>query len=258
MHPKPTVSPSAPRTHSDLRPQEWHYPGHELEFMEFAVNYRRWILDRLRPYLGHRIVEVGGGTGAFSQLLLGTHPEALTVLEPSTNMFPVLAQRLAAIDPGGSARAQQCTLDQALMRFPEISNADSILYINVLEHIEDDEQELRTVYSALAPAGRVLIFSPAMRWLMGKVDRQMGHFRRYHRDELTRKCLSAGFQIRVATYVDLLGVLPWWVRYCLLKSNRMEDKSVRLYDRCVVPLARVLESAITPPCGKNVLVIAEK
>src|SRR5262245_64262961 len=70
MHLKPTISPDDRQTLSDLPLQPWNYPGRELEFMDLAVNYHRWILERLRPYLGRRIVEVGAGTGAFSQLLL--------------------------------------------------------------------------------------------------------------------------------------------------------------------------------------------
>jgi len=222
--------------------------------MAFAVNYHRWILERLAPFLGKRIIEVGAGVGSFSELLLETRPESLTSLEPSPNMFAVLIQRLAAQDKAGVSLAKNCILAEAKFSTPP----DSIVYVNVLEHIEDDQAELRTAHSLLVSGGRVLIFVPANRWLMGSMDRQLGHFRRYAMDELTSKCRSAGFIIRLASYFDVAGILPWWLMYCVLKSARMDPRAVRLYDRWVVPIARVVENAVSPPLGKNIVVVGEK
>jgi len=227
--------------------------------MSFAVNYHRWILARLKPFLGSRIVEVGAGRGAFSELLLETGPEALTVLEPSANMYPLLLEKLAAIDKERVAQARQCTLAQASVNFAEaFPLPDSVLYINVLEHIEDDEAELRAAHALLTAGGHVLIFVPANRWLTGSIDRQLGHFRRYTMDELRIKCRSAGFRIRLAVHFDFFGIAPWWLKFCVLKSDRLTPGAVRLYDRCVVPFARMLERAIPPPIGKNVIVAGEK
>ncbi|HYR89168.1 MAG TPA: class I SAM-dependent methyltransferase [Terriglobia bacterium] len=222
--------------------------------MAFAVNYHRWILERLTPFLGKRIIEVGAGVGSFSRLLLETRPELLMALEPSPNMYAALVQSLAAEDKEGVSQAHGCTLAKAKF----LAQPDSIVYINVLEHIKDDEAELRTAHSMLVSGGRVLIFVPANPWLMGSMDRQLGHFRRYTRQELIAKCRSAGFIIRLASYFDVAGILPWWAMYCVLKSSRMDPAAVRLYDRWVVPIARVLENAVRPPLGKNIVLVAEK
>src|SRR5882724_1905221 len=221
--PSPTTSPNDPHTSSD-------YAGRELESMAFAVNYHRWILERLAPFLGKRIIEVGAGVGSFSELLLETRPESLTSLEPSPNMFAVLIQRLAAQDKAGVSLAKNCILAEAKFSTPP----DSIVYVNVLEHIEDDQAELRTAHSLLVSGGRVLIFVPANRWLMGSVDRMLGHFRRYALGELTEKCGAAGFNIRFAAHFDFLGIAPWWLKYCVLQSERVEPTAVWLYDRWVV------------------------
>ena len=222
------------------------YEGRELESMDFAVNYHRWILERFAPFLGKRVVEVGAGTGSFSRLLLETRPESLILLEPS-NMY-------AALDKARIAEAQHCTLAEAKLSTPP----DSIVYVNVLEHIEDDQAELRIAHSVLASGGHALIFVPANPWLMGSIDRQVGHFRRYTMNELTSKCRAAGFGIRSSSYFDVAGILPWWLKYCVFKSEHMEPAAVRLYDRWVVPIARFLERLVLPPVGKNIVVIAEK
>lgn len=233
------------------------YPGTELESMALAVNYSRWILDRLQPWIGKHIVEVGAGAGSFSQLLLKTGPASMTLLEPSPNLFSILSRRLPAIDKGGIAQAHQSTLVQAFAAGNPPRQPDTAVYVNVLEHIEDDEGELRTLHSILPPGGRLLLFVPANRWLMGSMDRQLQHFRRYTMDELRSKCRSAGFDIRFSEYFDLIGIIPWWLKYCVLKSDRMEPGVVRIYDRWVVPVSRALERVITPPLGKSIILVAE-
>ena len=239
-------------------PTDWSYPGRELESMAFAVNYHRWILDIFRPYMGKRIVEVGAGSGSFSELLLETRPEKLIAIEPSSNMFPLLADHLKHIDPARIAVSCQGTLAENKESVQSGEGPDSIFYINVLEHIEDDIAELRTIHSFLRSGGYALIFVPANRWLMGSMDRLLGHHRRYKMAELREKCQSAGFSIRLAAHFDILGILPWWVKYRVLQSRTMEPSAVRLYDRLVVPFSRAIESRISPPIGKNLVIVAAK
>jgi SAM-dependent methyltransferase len=237
---------------------QWTYPGRELESMAFALNYHRWILDIFRPYVGKRIVEVGAGSGSFSELLLETGPDQLDALEPSANMYPLLAAHLQHLDSGRVSRAHQGTLIGSLDTIRKRGAPDSVVYVNVLEHVQDDRQELAAIHSLLRPQGHALIFVPANRWLMGTMDREFGHFRRYTMKELRSKCEAAGFTIRLASHFDFLGIAPWWLKYCLFKSKKMEPAAVRVYDRCVVPAARFFESLIPPPVGKNIVVVASK
>jgi SAM-dependent methyltransferase len=234
------------------------YPGRELESMAFALNYHRWILDIFKPYLGKRIVEVGAGSGSFSELLLETRPEWLVAIEPSSNMFPVLRDFLGRIDTSHVVLPRQGTLSQNMEAVLSGGEPDSILYVNVLEHIQDDSAELLVMHSLLRSGGHALIFVPANSWLMGSMDRELGHHRRYERQELRSKCEDAGFSIRLENYFDLFGIVPWWLKYCLLQSKTMEPSAVRFYDRMVVPWSRRLESRFTPPIGKNLVLVAQK
>lgn len=237
---------------------EISYEGTDLESMSFALNYHRWILELFAPYLGSRLVEVGAGTGSFSELILERAPESLTLVEPSREMYAVLDRRAR----GWAARADVETRNDVFGAVADEVSArrrpDSIIYVNVLEHVPDDEGELRAVHRALAPGGRVFIFVPAFRWLYGGFDRRVAHVRRYTRPELEAKCAAAGFRVLKSVYFDLAGVAPWWVKYRLLKSDSMEPGLVKLYDRCVVPLVKVAERIVPPPLGKNILLVAEK
>ncbi len=234
------------------------YVGRDLEAMSWAVNYHRWILQIFAPYLGTRVVEVGAGKGSFSELLLERRPDSLSLVEPSPAMYAQLVERLKPLTTSTEVVTYQTTFEKAADQIRLTQHPDSIIYVNVLEHIADDQTELTTINRTLEKGGRVFIFVPALSWLFGPFDKRIGHHRRYTRSELAAKCASAGFRVILANYFDFLGVAPWWVKYRLLKSDEMEPSAVRLFDRHVVPIARVLESVLKPPIGKNIVSIAEK
>ncbi len=239
-------------------PDKHGYAGKDLEAMSFAVNYHRWILSIFDRYLGKRLVEVGAGTGSFSELLLERRLESLSLVEPSTEMYTQLRRRMDELSPAFNLKTYNDIFHHVASEIRATEKPDSIIYVNVLEHIADDVAELSIINDALDRGGRVFIFVPALRWLHGSFDRQINHFRRYTRPELEKKCVAAGFKVITSSYFDLFGVLPWWVKYKLLQSNRMEPSAVKFYDQRVVPLAKTLESTIKPPLGKNVLLVAEK
>jgi SAM-dependent methyltransferase len=227
-----------------------HYPGKELEAMSSAVNYHRWIVDEFAPYLGGDVAEVGAGIGTMSQLILARPVRSLHAFEPSTNMFP----RLAA---GLSGEARAVPVNDFFGPRHAGKGFDAILYINVLEHVDDDRAELRYAFDALKPGGRLLVFVPALQWLYSDFDRQVGHLRRYRRGALARQAQQAGFAVEKARYFDVAGVVPWYIHFVLLRRS-MGGGSVSLYDKVAVPATRILESIVPPPIGKNVLMVAVK
>jgi SAM-dependent methyltransferase len=226
------------------------YFGKDLEAMSSAENYREWILDEFAPYLGGSVAEVGAGAGSFSTLLLETNMSSLVAFEPSHNMYPLLREALA-----GDERAR------AVNGFFHGGNTeerfDSILYVNVLEHVEDEVSELANARDWLDPNGHLLIFVPALPWLYSELDRQVGHFRRYRKRDLVDLVQRSGFSIVKARYFDMVGVVPWYINFVLLK-NSISGGNVALYDRLVVPPMRWVEAIAPPPIGKNVLLIAKR
>jgi SAM-dependent methyltransferase len=227
-----------------------NYPGRELEAMSFAANYHRWIVGEVAPFLGRRVAEVGAGIGSVSALLLEQPIERLEAYEPSANMFPQLAARLA-----GEPRARPVN---AFFGAEAPSQPfDSVAYINVLEHIGDDRGELGRAFAAIRPGGHLLVFVPALAWLYSDFDRRIGHARRYSRAGLVELARTAGFEVLRARYFDLAGVLPWYVNFVLLRRG-LGAGGVALYDRLVVPPMRRLEGWVAPPFGKNLLLVARR
>jgi SAM-dependent methyltransferase len=234
------------------RPQPGgEYAGRDLEAMDFAERYHRWILSEFRPFVRGEVAEVGAGSGAFSRMLLEL-PEVrrLAAVEPSGRMHALLEQRIAG-DP--RAEAHRAFFAEVAPR----SALDAILYVNVLEHVEDDAGELAVAAAALRPGGHLCVFVPALRWLYSPFDAAIGHHRRYHRGELVEKVRAAGLSVVRCRYFDAAGILPWLVAFRLLRRT-LGGGQVRLYDRLVVPLAAPLERLVAPPLGKNLLLVARK
>lgn len=234
------------------------YVGRDLEAMSFAENYHRWILQIFRPYLGKRIVEVGAGTGSFSELILEHPVESLSLVEPSEEMYGILAERIKSIRTEASLKTFNQVFTGVAREIKAADEPDSIIYVNVLEHVSDDAAELEAMRETLVPGGRVFLFVPALSWLYGNFDKQIGHYRRYTKAGLEEVCRRAGFKLLNSGYFDSVGIIPWWIKYRLLKSTTMEPRAVQLYDRYVVPPLKAVESMIAPPIGKNVILIAEK
>jgi hypothetical protein len=238
-------------------PPKVEYAGKDLEAMAFAKAYHRWLFDLIHPFLGKHLIEVGAGTGSFSKMLLESGPESLTLVEPSS-MFSELKTTVLPTRTGTTINLYNNIFSEIADEIRSANQPDSILYINVMEHIEDDRSELRIVHNTLAAKGRIFVFVPALPLLFSNFDRHIGHFRRYTRKELKEKCEQAGFKLLLLRWFDMAGALPWLIKYRVLKSLKVEPGAVHAYDRLVVPVMRPIENLIHPPLGKNLLLIAEK
>ena len=231
------------------------YVGKDLEAMSFAVNYHRWILEEFRPFLGQRLVEVGAGTGSFSEMLIEEKPRKLTLVEPS-QMFESLEHNISQIETSADIDFYNSVFSETAHKFEE--KPDTIIYVNVLEHIEDDLGELRKVYETLETGGHCLIFVPALMSLYGAFDEKVGHFRRYSKTELEEKAKTAGFKLVRSRYFDFAGIFPWYIKYKLLRLDSLNSGAVTAYDKFAVPLTRKFERLIKFPLGKNILTILKK
>ncbi len=226
------------------------YEGRDLEVLADIPNYQAWIMSWFGPYVRGRVVEYGAGTGTFSRYLR-PHAQSLTLIEPSVNLHTALRDKFVN-DPAVEIGAM--TLEDHV-RQTGSGTVDTVVLVNVLEHIEDDAWALLELSRIVSPGGYILIFVPALSFLMSKLDRLLGHFRRYHLVELKEKLRRAGVDVVTCRYFDLPGVVPWLVVNRMLGSASFNPMLVRLYDRAIVPLARGTEAIIRPPLGKNLVAI---
>jgi len=228
------------------------YFGKDLEAMSFAYNYHKWLLDEIFPFLTGNVAEVGAGMGNFSDFILSAGVNHLTAFEPSENMYPLLENRFS--DNKKVETVSAFFEDQS----KQYKNSfDSVLYINVLEHIEDDGNALVHTYETIKPGGHALIFVPALAFLYSDLDKELGHFRRYSKQSLVDVVEAAGFTVNTVKYFDIAGIIPWYIAFVLLKQTTTEG-NVSAYDKLVVPIMRRVEQVVTPFIGKNLLLVASK
>jgi SAM-dependent methyltransferase len=228
------------------------YSGTELEGMAEARNYYEWILSFFVPHMGRQIIEVGAGTGTFTDHLLKSAPDSeIVAIEPAANLFPLLARRHA-----GNPRVK--TIHGSLEENAASLQGDTIVLANVLEHIENDEEYLRLLNAILRPGGHLLLFVPAVPWLYGSLDKEFEHFRRYTKPELRRKLANSGFQQKTIRYMNFPGVASWFIAGKVLRRRTLSASDVRLYDRWVVPWCSKIEKRWEPPVGQSLLAVASK
>jgi SAM-dependent methyltransferase len=225
----------------------------DLERLGTATRFFDWVLDQFGPHLRGHVLEVGAGFGTITRRLLERDPElTMVALEPAANLFADL-EALASVEP--RLRAHQQTL--ATWSPDEGERFDAVVYLNVLEHIEDDAAELRRAAGVLRQGGALLVFVPGLERLYSDLDWQAGHYRRYGVGQLRALVRAAGFEPVKLAYFDLLGVLPYWVVYRLLGRTRIAGSTLWGYDRVLVPVSRGIQAVLRrPPVGKNVLLVA--
>ena len=229
------------------------YQGHDLEVLADLPNYYSWIVDHFRPYLKGCTMEIGTGIGTISKLIFND-VEELILVEPSAHLTEYLPP---SISNSPKVSIYNETLEQHLPQMPNQS-CDTVIMVNVLEHIENDGAAIEALHRILKPGGHLLLFVPALQFLYSALDREHGHFRRYHLAPLEYKLNSFGFSIQESRYFDIVGVFPWWLINTLGKKTNFNLALAKVYDQYFIPITKVFESFIPPPFGKNIMIIAER
>jgi SAM-dependent methyltransferase len=235
-----------------MQARAFSYSGSELDAMSEARNYYKWILRLAGPFIGSKVVEVGAGTGNFAAAMLRQIAVSeLMLVEPAGNLFPRLAERFEA---DGRVKVLQGYLGDC----PSLRGVDSVIAINVIEHIHDDAEFLRLAFRALAPGGTVVLFAPALQYLYGSLDHSFEHYRRYSKAQLIRGLTAASFCLEKILYINFIGIFTWLMAGRILRRRTLRPAQVRLYDRWMVPWISKAERLWEPPLGQSLLAIARK
>lgn len=222
-----------------------------LRRMRRLGRYNAWIVERIRGALGRRVLEVGSGIGTMSRLLPDSDLLVLTDIDEE-----YLARLRGEFGRLGHVRVRRLDLnafDPEDFRSPA---PDTVICLNVLEHVERDEAALRNLRAVLAPGGRLALLVPALPSLYGRIDASIGHHRRYARAGLAALLRRTGFAIESLRYFNILGVPGWFLNARVLRRRAVPPLQSALYDH-VVPLAR-LEDRFELPFGLSLIAIARK
>ncbi|MDD5688001.1 MAG: class I SAM-dependent methyltransferase [Elusimicrobia bacterium] len=221
-----------------------------LRAFALTHNYNEWIYKIFQPYLGSCVLEVGSGIGNL------------------TKYFFKSCKKLIGIDISGSF------LSHLKIDYPELElynydiskndvlslsnrKIDTIVCVNVLEHIADEKKALQNMYNLLQTNGHLLLFVPALNWLFGSLDKNANHCRRYDKKLLKNLLEQNGFKLEKMFYSNFIGIFGWFVNGKILKRKSFPIVQPILFDK-MVPFLTKIEEYIRPPIGMSLIVIVKK
>lgn len=225
--------------------------GCELALFAGALVWKSYLRDRLGTFLVGDVLEVGAGIGATTQALRSATDGSWTALEPDAALFDALRERVGH----GEAWTQGVRpLRGSVASLARDLRFDSILYVDVLEHIYEDREELLAASALLRPSGRIVTLSPAHQFLMSPFDRAIGHHRRYSRRSL-RALTPPGLHVVWDGYLDSVGVALSIANRLALRRSIPSPSQIAIWDRRVVPISRRLDRILGYRFGKSVVVV---
>ncbi len=205
-----------------------------------APRFTRWMADTVRPYVGQRVLEIGAGIGNLTTNLIPRQAYW------ATDINPVYLDELRNLERTRPyLRVMETDLTRAAS-FPGTEPFDTVVCLNVVEHVEDDVAALRNIRSALAPGGRAIILVPQGQWLYGTLDKVLGHYRRYTAEQLSAAGQQAGFVLHKMLRFNRAGVPAWWLNGKLLRRTTLGLAQIKLLN-LLVPAFRIVDRFLPLP-----------
>lgn len=231
----------------------YSYIGSELELFSEAWNWKAYYRGIIKNYIGSEVLEVGAGIGSTTKLLCKKNQKRWVCLEPDPN----LADKILSLISSGSL--PECC-EQRVGTLLDISNQetfDTIIYIDVLEHIEDDQTEVEIAASRLKNGGNLVILAPAHQWLFTPFDETIGHYRRYNKKMLST-IIPKNLECIDLIYLDCVGLIASLSNRFILKSKMPSRKQIAFWDEIMIPVSRLIDPLIQFSIGKSVVGIWQK
>ncbi|RZU43353.1 class I SAM-dependent methyltransferase [Edaphobacter modestus] len=227
---------------------EFHYVGSELDLFAEARNWKAYWSGRIQSFLSGDVLEVGAGIGSNTELMCRRTTGRWVCLEPD----PGLASQLQESLKGKGHNGRFLSVCGTLETLDREENFDTIVYIDVLEHIEDDAAEMREAALRLRPGGRIIVLSPAHQWLYTPFDSSIGHFRRYDRASLKRVS-PLGLALEEMFYLDACGIVASAANQLFLRQSMPTRSQIGVWDRWIIPASQVVDPVLRYAVGKSIV-----
>jgi glycosyltransferase involved in cell wall biosynthesis len=222
-----------------------------LRTLDGAHHFNRWMADRIRPYVGHRVLEIGAGIGTLAQQFLPRDRYVAAELDP---LHLDVLRNLSLERP--YLEVTRLDAQQGSGFAPYAAQLDTILCLNVLEHLADPAAALRNVERTLRPGGTAIVLVPAGQSLYGGIDESVGHLRRYSREDLRAGLEEAGLRVEELFDFNRVGVPGWWLNGRVLGRREMPKLQLKLYDSLVWLWRRI--DRFLPWPGLSLIAVARK
>lgn len=219
--------------------------------------YSKWIYHMYEKHIGKNVLDIGGGVGTAISFYI-EKADRVIATELFENQIDIMNERFKDFSYFKALKADIMKDD-----FSELAPFDTIILINVLEHIEDDIQALANMKKLLEENGKIIICVPAVSKLYCYMDKNVGHYRRYSKGELRVKAERAGLQVIENKYMNFMGTIPYWLKGKLKKdtggsfSTSIEGGESKLYS-VATTILEPIERVIKPPVGISEFIILSK
>jgi glycosyltransferase involved in cell wall biosynthesis/phospholipid N-methyltransferase len=230
---------------------EDEYGSHILHSLEKAQNFNRWMAEAVAPHVGARVLEIGAGIGNITTWLLPRDFYLASDINP--NYLDYL-KNLAIGKP--YLHVDRIDLEDPACFAPWQGQFDTVVCLNVLEHVRDPLIALRNMSSALAPGGRVVLYVPQGQKLYSSLDEVLGHRCRYSKEDLARELRDNGFELESMRDFNHLAIPGWYINGKLLKRRHFSRSQLKIFNS-LVPLIRRVDGLL-PGKGLGIIAVARK
>lgn len=231
---------------------DFKYIGNELELFSEAKNWKNYLQKLAKKYIQGDVLEVGAGIGANTHLFAQASYDNWLCLEPDTQLFEELETSIKA-NKINRCSAYNNTIDS----LDSDESFDCILYVDVLEHIEQDQEEIIKAFNHLKNNGVLIIIGPAHQWLFTPFDESIGHFRRYNKKTF-KMLLPEGIKTLKFYYLDSVGLFASLANKMLLKQSMPTLKQIKFWDTYIVPISKIFDPIIQYSFGKSMFFVGVK
>jgi SAM-dependent methyltransferase len=228
----------------------YKYPGTELELFAHATHWKRYIYNQLHPIITGEVLEVGAGIGETTKALQSGDEKSWTCIEPDQD----LSFRLKVLCNKKKLRSKPEVITGTILDVSVGTSYDTILYVDVLEHIECDGLELDAAAGLLKPGGHLIVVAPAHQYLFSPFDAAIGHYRRYNRKKLI-ELTPDSTEIERISYVDSVGFFASLGNRLFLGAGMPDLKQIKFWDRFMVPLSVLLDPLLGYRFGKTIVCV---
>lgn len=231
--------------------EPFKYPGDELTLFHHAIQWKKYFSRHIKPYIKGKVLEAGAGLGSTTLFLNDGSASQWILLEPDPEMSSILQQKITTQVLKSNSSVVTGTIGHVTGKF------DTIIYIDVLEHIAADDLEITKAAALLNPGGNIIVLSPAFQFLYSPFDKAIGHFRRYNRKAI-RNITPAGLQLISNKYYDSIGYFASFMNKLVLHQKYPTLKQVLLWDKWMIPVSKITDRLFFHSFGKSIIAVWKK